>query len=311
MHIIVMSIANKVPLIKAVKAAAHIHNPTTRVYGADVNEKCIGQYFVDCFWQSPLLEQLHIDSFIDYCTAHQITLVLPTRDGELLYFARHKIRLLEAGISIMISDEAIVQTCLDKFLFSKRLAELDYPVIPSYESIPPGMDAYVVKERYGSGSKAIGINLSEEQAAVHMLTLEHPLIQPYIQGKEYSVDVYVSGRKAKGAIVRARELVVHGESQITTTVRIPEVETMMMQIAEHFPFQGHIIFQVLLDGNQKIHIIECNCRVGGASTLSFAAGLQSVYWFMQESIGTTDKELVFERSKEEKRLIRHAEDMLI
>lgn len=312
MHIIVTSISSKVPLLKAVKTAVSASRPEAQVYGADTNDKCIGQYFVDHFWPCPMLNQLYIDDFITYCTARQITVVIPTRDGELLYFARHKKLLAESGISVMVSDEAAVHLCLDKLTFSEQLARFKYPVIPSYRICPEGLSSYVVKERFGAGSEAIGVHLNEEQAKAHALQLKQPIFQPYITGSEYSVDVYVSRDGiAKGAIVRSRELVLHGESQITTTIRMPHVEKLMMQIAENYSFKGHIIFQILLDDSGQVHIIECNCRIGGASTLSFAVGLKSVYWFLQESAGVAPEQLVFMRSAEEKKLIRHAEDMVL
>ena len=48
---------------------------------------------------------------------------------------------------------------------------------------------------------------------------------------------------------------------------------------------GHVILQAIIDEHDMIHIIECNCRFGGASTLSVKAGLDSFYWFFLEVLG--------------------------
>ena len=44
---------------------------------------------------------------------------------------------------------------------------------------------------------------------------------------------------------------------------------------------GHSILQVIKKEN-KYHIIECNARFGGASTLSYTLGLESFLWFFKE-----------------------------
>lgn len=74
---------------------------------------------------------------------------------------------------------------------------------------------------------------------------------------------------------------------------------------------GHVMFQFIKDYSGDIHIIECNARFGGASTLSLAMGLDSFYWFIQESRGIPSEQLSFDRSQTEKRLIRHAEDLIL
>ena len=54
-----------------------------------------------------------------------------------------------------------------------------------------------------------------------------------------------------------------------------------------------------------------DARFGGASTLSLAMGLDSFYWFIQESRGVPSEQLPFHRSENEKMLIRHAEDLIL
>ena len=41
--------------------------------------------------------------------------------------------------------------------------------------------------------------------------------------------------------------------------------------------------QLIVEKNQRMHVVECNCRFGGASTLSVIIGLDSFVWFILES----------------------------
>ena len=67
--------------------------------------------------------------------------------------------------------------------------------------------------------------------------------------------------------------------------------------------------QAFIDVNRRIHIIECNARVGGASTVSIAAGLDIFYWSLLEADGANLHEQPFTRIIGEVRQIRVAEDV--
>jgi carbamoyl-phosphate synthase large subunit len=73
---------------------------------------------------------------------------------------------------------------------------------------------------------------------------------------------------------------------------------------------GHIVLQVLMDENENLHVIECNSRFGGASTLSIASGLDSFYWFMLEANQVDLDSYPFTRSKVEKKQVRFPEDLI-
>jgi carbamoyl-phosphate synthase large subunit len=170
----------------------------------------------------------------------------------------------------------------------------------------------VVKERYGAGSQNIGLNLTKQEALHHSAKLSEPIFQPFISGKELSVDLYVSKKgKVKGVVCRSRDVVVNGESQITTTVESPKLEKLAIKVAEKLKLCGHIVLQVLIDSKNKIHIIECNSRFGGASTLSIQCGLDSFYWAMLEASGHDIDDYPFIKQRESRMQIRFPEDIVI
>ena len=133
-----------------------------------------------------------------------------------------------------------------------------------------------------------------------------------LRWREVSVDVYIDTKgKAKGTVVRTRDLVVDGESQITTTIRNERLENLCTDLAEKLKLYGHVIFQILISPEGAFHIIECNSRFGGASTLSLSVGLDSFYWFLLEASGETLDDYPFLRATVEKKQIRYPEDLVI
>lgn len=310
--VLVTSISKKVPLLNAVRKALGKWGGNGCLIGADSDPDCIGRHFVDEFWQMPRTGDLTADRLIEFCRGKGIRAIIPTRDGELGDFAAWAGRLREAGIHVMISSPEAVNVCTDKLLFARRMRELGIPAVPTSERIEElDAPAYAVKERYGAGSRRIGLNLTREEAVRHAAMLESPVFQPFVRGREYSIDLYRGlDRRTKGVIVRTRDKVVDGESQVTTTVSNPQLESLGERVADALDVYGHALLQVLVDEDGNPHVIECNCRVGGASRLAFEAGLDSLYWFLLEASGQSIAQCPFIRSKREMRLIRYAEDRI-
>ena len=93
----------------------------------------------------------------------------------------------------MVSEISSIVKCIDKLEFS---SQRDLSIIPSSDSIENiNASSYVVKERFGAGSKSIGINLSKEDAVKHSKSLKKPIFQPYIEGKELSIDAYIDKKR--------------------------------------------------------------------------------------------------------------------
>lgn len=303
--VLITSISKKVPLIKAVQKAARDIPEPMQVVGGDIDHQCIGRHYVDHFWEMPPLNQMSVTSFIEYCLDASITKIIPTRDGELPYFATHRETFKKKGIEVMISNLVGVQIADDKYQFSKEFVD----AIPTERELQL-MDsrAYVVKERYGAGSLSLGLNLSKQEALAHSEDLEEAVFQPYIIGKEISVDLYM--RKdgvCHGVVCRERVLIVNGESQKTRTIKHEALEQRSAELAHHLGLYGHVMFQFICekDSNQ-LFLLECNPRFGGASTASIQVGLDSFRWFFLESEGQSLPP--FERSSKEVLMVRHVED---
>jgi carbamoyl-phosphate synthase large subunit len=308
-HVLVTSINQKIPLIREARKAASRISPQSRIIGSDLNDRCLGRYFVDDFIAMPPDSKMDLADVLARCRDKGVTAVLPTRDGELMFWSRHKKALAEAGIAVMVAGEQAVEACLDKLLFYRKLHAAGFPVIETAEN-PEDVKAerLVVKERTGAGSLTIGLDLDHAGAARHGATLKRPIYQPMKQGDEYSVDVYVDAQgKAKGAIARKRVLVIGGQSQVAASRPMKALEDLCRGMAEALGLYGHVIFQAIEDSAGNYHVIECNSRFGGASTLSLAMGLDSFYWFFLEAGGVSLETVPFRRSGE-KIQVRYPKD---
>jgi carbamoyl-phosphate synthase large subunit len=310
-NVLVTSISKKIPLLKAVRKAVRKLGSETTLIGGDSDPGALGRHFVDMFWNMPRTEEENRKEIIDYVTRNNIRAIIPTRDGELRFWSNLKNDLPETNI--VTGDPQSVELCLDKLLFYRELQKHGLPAIETTEHISElaPVEKVVVKERFGSGSVDMLLNASNDAAVAHAAKLSKPVFQPFVEGTEYSVDVYVCKTgKAKGGIARRRDVVVGGESHVTTTVDAPDLTALGICVAETLHVYGHVVLQVIQQGS-GYHIVECNSRFGGASTLSVSSGLDSFYWSLLESIGTDISEYPFLPDPAPRRQIRFPEDLIL
>jgi carbamoyl-phosphate synthase large subunit len=311
-NILVTSISKKVSLLNNIKDSIGKTGHCAEIHGSDLNEECIGRYFVDSFWKMPRLDTLSVDDLILYCKENKINSIIPTRDGELAYFAKNKEKLSHNNITVMVSDITTVANCIDKLKFAET-CHGKLPVIQTSLNIEEiNSSSFVVKERFGAGAKSVGLNLDRQQAIAHAATLDNPIFQPYITGTEISIDAYISNAgNIKGVVCRSRDCVVNGESQITTVINNPKLEELAKNFIKNFSFYGHIVLQVIIDNNNQFHIVECNSRFGGASSLSVAHGMDSLYWFLLEAQGVDISSYPFVKHPNKHKLVRFAQDKIL
>lgn len=313
MNVLLSSASNKVPLLKALQCAVKRIDNKGIVTAGDLSSQVLTRHFCDVFWQMPLTRQENTDEIIAQLKHRSITHVLPSRDGELLFWARLKNDLKSANIHVLISDESAIELCLDKL----RFGQCNIPfIIPSFESIEAVKTVvqdtqplhYVVKERFGAGSKAVGLKLNEKDAIQHAKGLSSPIFQLFKAGQEISVDAWLTkDHLVKAAVCRVRDLVVNGESQITYTLPNCPFTAQVTQTLSDLALSGPVVLQGIINDG-ALHIIECNSRFGGASTLGIKAGVDSLYWSLCESIGVDIDSLPVDLASHKITQIRAATD---
>jgi carbamoyl-phosphate synthase large subunit len=287
-NVLVTSVSRKVPLVAALRAAVEEAGGGA-VWGADADPECVARYFTDRFWAMPRLSDPDAAGALRrFCAEQAIGLLVPTRDGELPFFAARREDFAAAGTYVPIGTPEAVGTCLDKLAFHAHCRAHGLPTAPTALALGElEGDAFVVKERHGAGGHGIAVGVDRAGAAAAAARLDAPVFQPLVAGVEHSVDVYVNrdGRVVDAA-PRIRVRVHAGESNVTETVEHPALAGAAVALAESLPLRGHLVIQAFARG-PDVTLIECNPRVGGASTLGFHAGVATPRWALEEAHGAT------------------------
>lgn len=276
-NILILSAASKVRLVERFKEAGQRFG--AQVYVSDLEHRFAAQFFADGTILLPSSNDASFASvLLEKVRAHDIGLIIPTRDGELLQMAELQDDLYNVRAMALVSSTQAVQICQDKDRFLDAVQALGLNGTPRLKQETITAQDFPLFARPRSGAGGIGaqrIN-TEEELRRAALDPQETLLHPFIDLPEYSVDcLFDLNGKPLQAIARQREHVVAGESKRSTTVDAGMVSDACLRLGAHLGLRGHVLFQVFWDGISEPVFIEVNPRFGGASDLSIEAGIQS------------------------------------
>lgn len=230
-----------------------------------------------------------LDVLLDACRERRIELLLPTVDAELAPLAEASERFAALGAALPISPAACLRTCRDKQLLLDRVRGV-VPV-PDYQPLTRAVAGAIksfprfVKPRLGAGSRgAVKISGAADLEALPMDG--SLLLQEYLPGEEFSVDVYVrrDGR-CIGAVPRERMKTDSGIAVAARTRNIPELIESAIKTAQAIGVRhvANVQFKRAADGVFKL--LEVNPRFPGTLPLTIAAGVDMPKLMVDEVAG--------------------------
>ena len=272
MNVLILSVAAKVLLVQAFKAA--VAPLKGRVLAADLERDSAGLVFADATVSMPRTDDPGFGEALSRaCREHQIGLVVPTRDGELAALAGLKARLAGEGVTVLVPDAEALAECADKRRFGTACARLGLKTPKTYG---PGEtpDAFPVFVRPVAGAGGRGARRIE--AADWTPQGVDMLVQAFCSWPEYSIDVLMDLDGAPlQAVARSRLQVRAGEAVKSRVEDAPALTEAALKLCAGLRLVGHNVVQAFWDGVGDPLFIEVNPRFGGASNLSIQAGLAS------------------------------------
>jgi carbamoyl-phosphate synthase large subunit len=279
-NVLITSVSKKVWLVKLFKAALKSLGLKGRVVSVDINPLSAGFFVSDKYYLvSSTTNEAFIPEILGICRREHIRLLVPTRDGELSLFAENKCLFESEGVTILISDKNVIETCRDKYLFWQFLKKNGFESPQTY--VPHQVDyslleyPLIVKPRSGSGGKGAYKVKNKEELRFFEKHVPNAIIQEFVKGNEYTVDVLSDFEGNVLTVVpRERIEVISGESFKGRTIKHEELMRCTKKLVEKLGTRGHVTVQCIMDG-ERIAFIEINPRFGGGVALSVAAGANS------------------------------------
>lgn len=241
------------------------------IFSYELNNDCpvafVGTVIIGKKWNDTSVIQ-HINEVIEQ---NKIDILLPFVDPATIIAAKIK-DLRKENVFIPVSDQ---QMC--SIFFNKKLAnqwcEANGIQVPSLDKTKFPL---IGKPLEGSASKGILIFNNKDELA----KIENPddyLIQQFIKGEEYTIDIYRSTRSGEilCLVPRKRLETQGGESIKSITVRDDKIEQFAKTIIEKTNLIGGVTLQILKDMEGNLFFMEINPRFGGGVLNSIAAGADS------------------------------------
>jgi carbamoyl-phosphate synthase large subunit len=277
-NILILSAGRRVELVTLFKNAAKDLNIKSRVVASDCSNTAPALYFADKMIILPRIDDPdYIDEIIESCKKEKIKLIVPTIDTDLMLLSIKQNYIFEkSGAKVLISSEQVIKICRDKINTHYYLEENGFNVPKLYEKDYQNIHYPVfIKPVDGSSSiNAFRVN-SRDELDNYLKLIKKPMIQEYISGEEFTVDVFLDFDSNIISIVpRQRMQVRGGEISKGKIVRNRLIIDEVMNLMKTLKPIGHITVQLILT-DKGIKFIEINPRFGGGAPMSILSGANS------------------------------------
>ncbi|RZJ16378.1 MAG: ATP-grasp domain-containing protein [Haliea sp.] len=263
-----------------------------QIFMADMDPRASGLYLV------PPAQRLvvprgddpsFVDRSLDACRSLDIELLLCTVDAELAPLARSLERFEALGVRVPLSPLPALQLCRDK-LALLDLARNVVPV-PHYAVVDADTAGRThqyplfAKPRVSAGSRGAAVIANAEALQTLPADGSH-LLQEFLPGDEYSVDVYLRGDGvAIAAVPRVRMKTDSGIAVAARTVHDADVIDAAVRVAQAvgIRYVANVQFRRAVDGTAKL--LEINPRFPGTLPLTAEAGVDIPALLVAEMAG--------------------------
>ncbi|MFD4370419.1 ATP-grasp domain-containing protein [Streptomyces sp. NPDC058486] len=286
-------------------------------YAADLDPNGAGLYLVPRAYRMlvpPGAAPGYAEALLRLCARHEIDVLVPTVDAELVALAHAAGAFAAAGVRVLVSPADALETCLDKWRLAEacqgavRLPDTRLLGAPGAAEQPGGGFPAIAKPRTGSGSR--GIVLVRSAADLAGLPRDGSyLLQEFLPGTEYSVDVLTdAGGRVVAAVPRARDKTDSGIVVAGRVLDLPELSGIAEDTVRTLGLRGVLNVQVREDRAGKAALLEVNPRPPGGMSLTVAAGVDMPKWAVASLLGMELPDRIVQR---ETAIVRHWQDVVL
>jgi carbamoyl-phosphate synthase large subunit len=301
MTLVVLVTAGGCPGFAGVVKSLRMAFPDVRIIGTDTRLEVYGRLLVDKFRVVPPgNDQDYVPKILEFCKKEKVDVILPLTDFEIMALSEYAKKLEEHGFQLALSDYKFIKLTHDKALFYKAVEK--FVDVPKYRLVSTSqkMKAFAQEMNYpqnqicmkppiGRGSRGFFI-LTEEGSlwdkerrqvsldfAQNLVTKSEDgmLVMEYVEGPEYSVDLFVSNERIFAICQRIRVQTRQGISYVGEIVDNNEVRLLCDKLitrlnVEGWGVRGNLNIQVR---GEPPKLLEVNPRLSGSCVMCTYAGV--------------------------------------
>ncbi len=292
-RVLLTCVGRRVELVQAFRDAGRRLGVRLEVHGTDTTDLAPAIHFVDRAHRVvPISRRDYIGCLLKLVEREHIDVLIPTIDTELPKLAEARQRFADIGCRAVVSSPEVIAIGRDKLLthLFLKVHHIDAPETwPAVHVLRQKRHAfpYQIKPRHGSAGKG-NIRVDDVDSLRYWVKrVPEPIVQEFIAGTEYTLDVYVGGNgRVRCVVPRERLEVRSGEVQKARVVKDPKLIELGLTVGRSLTGAlGVITVQCIRSADKRIRVIEINPRLGGGAPLAIRAGADFPRWILAEHLG--------------------------
>lgn len=183
----------RIELLQAFKQASYRLGISLKIFGADMVTTAPALAFCD-FQRMvcSMRDNAYIPTLLEICKSDHIDLLIPTIDTDLRVLADHKAEFEAVGTRVMIGEAEMIAKCGNKKITADFFEECGLRAPRTVNSVEAYAGPYPCFIKPKDGSSSIGANRADdiEELRAFASQLDDYVIQPFINGDKYTVDIF-------------------------------------------------------------------------------------------------------------------------
>ncbi len=292
MRVLVTSIGStpSIGVVKFIKATKQ----SIDIFGTDINSKdrIAGSSFVDYFFKVPLnTDPDYLTVLLKIVKEESIQMLIPIHDYEIEVLSKEAEKFKKLGCTIIASEYLTIKSVNNKYAFAQLLSDSNILTPETYSIDQWGTatfndsDSWILKPLRGVSSRGIQKgNTNEIRVFLEKESIGNSnyLIQRFILGKEYTVDIFVKNKKLYCNVPRVRDEIREGICYKCHTEANEKFQKPLNNIINLYDFYGPINLQFIESSDHNLYCIECNPRFGASSVTTLYAGINLFQFILDD-----------------------------
>jgi carbamoyl-phosphate synthase large subunit len=274
----------------------------TKIVGVDMSNTAPALAGCDSWHIVPsIYDADYIDRLLDVCKKENIDALISLNDMELPILAKNREKFDALVVRLVLANDAAINICSDKYSTYLFCKDNNIPTPISFVDLDVALESInnqnvyyplIVKPRWGSASFGLHVVESDNElmeaydvckkSLVNSYLSQFKesdddvLIQEYINGKEYGVDIFNDMEQTyRGVVCKEKISMRAGETDKAITVDASRFEDFARVIGETLKHVGNMDCD-FLERDSQLYLLELNPRFGGGYPFSHEAGANLV-----------------------------------
>ena len=280
LNVLFTCIGRRVSLLNSFRRAAKHLKIKASFFGTDTTELSPALQLCDKgFLVKPIKHPGYIKQLLSIVKNNRIKLLIPTVDLDLKLLSQNNLKFKELGCRVLVSSLEVLDICQDKRLTYRFLVKngFDTPVTMSIRAALSERKLdwpCFLKPWDGYAGRGNAVVHNQKELAFYAKKIPNPICQEYVEGTEFTCDVYVDfDMKVRCVVPRKRIEIRAGEVSKGQVVKDRHIMNLAKKLVETLGAgPGLITLQLFQNPKGKLKFTEINPRFGGGAPLSIQVG---------------------------------------